>query len=204
MAEHKFRVDQRATLAINVINRIAARGSHIVTKQLPEREVSSNIVSRASPNLTSALHVKASLLANNAPTHSSSIARSEATASACAGSGHVSTRPRTAFTSSFFMSDVVPYRPLSARHAARRAVRHLPKSMRILQCPDCRGREGNRSDVRFITQHLFSAQNRARASPHSIACPGAKPPSSACVNEISLAFDVYRRRLNCVGILSQR
>jgi hypothetical protein len=24
------------------------------------------------------------------------------------------------------------------------------------------------------------------------------------VNEISLAFDVYRRRLNCVGILSQR
>jgi hypothetical protein len=156
MAEHKFRVDQRATLAINVINRIAARGSHIVTKQLPEREVSSNIVSRASPNLTSALHVKASLLANNAPTHSSSIARSEATASACAGSGHVSTRPRTAFTSSFFMSDVVPYRPLSARHAARRAVRHLPKSMRILQCPDCR--DARRQPIRRSLYHATSFQ----------------------------------------------
>jgi predicted transcriptional regulator len=38
MAEHKFRVDQRVTLAINVINRSAAGGSYIVTKQLPERD----------------------------------------------------------------------------------------------------------------------------------------------------------------------
>jgi hypothetical protein len=27
---------------------------------------------------------------------------------------------------------------------------------------------------------------------------------SACANEMSLAFDIYRWRLNCVGILSQR
>jgi hypothetical protein len=29
--------------------------------------------------------------------------------------GHVNTRPRTAFTSSFFISDILPYRPISAR-----------------------------------------------------------------------------------------
>jgi predicted transcriptional regulator len=37
MAEHKFRIDQRVTLAINIINRSAAGGSYVVTKQLPER-----------------------------------------------------------------------------------------------------------------------------------------------------------------------
>jgi hypothetical protein len=37
VAEHKFRVDQRVTLAANVINRAAAGGSYVVTKQLPER-----------------------------------------------------------------------------------------------------------------------------------------------------------------------
>ena len=37
MAEHKFSVDQRVTLAINIINRSAAGGSYVVTKQLPER-----------------------------------------------------------------------------------------------------------------------------------------------------------------------
>ena len=36
MAEHRFRVDQSVTLAINV-NRSAAGGSYIVTEQLPER-----------------------------------------------------------------------------------------------------------------------------------------------------------------------
>ena len=38
MAEHKFRVDQRGTLAANTINRNAAGGSYVVTKQLPERD----------------------------------------------------------------------------------------------------------------------------------------------------------------------
>jgi hypothetical protein len=38
VAEHKFRVDQRVTLAINVINRNPAGGSYVVTKQLPERD----------------------------------------------------------------------------------------------------------------------------------------------------------------------
>jgi len=38
VAEHKFRVDQRVTLAANVINRHAAGGSYVVTKQLPERQ----------------------------------------------------------------------------------------------------------------------------------------------------------------------
>jgi len=38
VAEHKFRVDQRVTLAANVINRNAAGGSYVVTKQLPERD----------------------------------------------------------------------------------------------------------------------------------------------------------------------
>ena len=38
MAEHKFRVDQRVTLAANVINRHAAGGSYVVIKQLPESQ----------------------------------------------------------------------------------------------------------------------------------------------------------------------
>src|SRR5262249_14494973 len=38
VAAHKFRVDQRVTLAANVINRNAAGGSYVVTKQLPERK----------------------------------------------------------------------------------------------------------------------------------------------------------------------
>jgi hypothetical protein len=38
VAEHEFRVDQRVTLATNVINRSAAGGSYLVTKQLPERD----------------------------------------------------------------------------------------------------------------------------------------------------------------------
>ena len=38
MAEHKCRVDQRVTLATNVINRSATGGSYVVTKQLPERD----------------------------------------------------------------------------------------------------------------------------------------------------------------------
>jgi len=37
VAGHKFRVDERVTLAANVINRNAAGGSYVVTKQLPER-----------------------------------------------------------------------------------------------------------------------------------------------------------------------
>ena len=37
MAEHKFRVDQRVALAAKAINRNAAGGSYVVTKQLPER-----------------------------------------------------------------------------------------------------------------------------------------------------------------------
>jgi predicted transcriptional regulator len=37
VAEHKFRVDQRVTLAANVINRSSRGGSYVVTKQLPER-----------------------------------------------------------------------------------------------------------------------------------------------------------------------
>jgi hypothetical protein len=37
VAEHKFRVGQRVTLAANVINRSAVGGSYVVTKQLPER-----------------------------------------------------------------------------------------------------------------------------------------------------------------------
>jgi hypothetical protein len=37
VAEHKFRLDQRVTLVVNVINRHAAGGSYVVTRQLPER-----------------------------------------------------------------------------------------------------------------------------------------------------------------------
>jgi hypothetical protein len=36
VAEHKFQVGQRVTLAANIINRSAAGGSYVVTKQLPE------------------------------------------------------------------------------------------------------------------------------------------------------------------------
>ena len=38
MAEHKFQAGQRVTLAANIINRSAAGGSYVVTKQLPERD----------------------------------------------------------------------------------------------------------------------------------------------------------------------
>jgi hypothetical protein len=38
VAEHKFRVDQRVTLAANIINRSATGGSYVVIKQLPERD----------------------------------------------------------------------------------------------------------------------------------------------------------------------
>jgi hypothetical protein len=37
VAEHKFRVGQRVTLAANVINHSAVGGSAVVTTQLPER-----------------------------------------------------------------------------------------------------------------------------------------------------------------------
>ena len=65
MAEHKFRVEQRVTLAINVINRSAAGGSYVVTKHCPTAKVSSNIGLRAPPNLMSELPGRASLLPNS-------------------------------------------------------------------------------------------------------------------------------------------
>jgi hypothetical protein len=37
VAGHKFRVGQKVTLASNVIDRAAAGGAYVVTKQLPER-----------------------------------------------------------------------------------------------------------------------------------------------------------------------
>ena len=36
-AEHKFRAGERVTLVANAMNRDAAGGSYVVTKQLPER-----------------------------------------------------------------------------------------------------------------------------------------------------------------------
>jgi hypothetical protein len=38
VAEHKFQAGQRVTLAANIINRSAAGGGYVVTKQLPERD----------------------------------------------------------------------------------------------------------------------------------------------------------------------
>jgi hypothetical protein len=38
VAERKFRVGHRVTLAANLINRTAIGGSYVVTRQLPERD----------------------------------------------------------------------------------------------------------------------------------------------------------------------
>ncbi len=38
MADHKFRVGQRVTLAPAVLNRAGAGGAYVITKQLPERD----------------------------------------------------------------------------------------------------------------------------------------------------------------------
>ena len=37
MADHKFRVGQKVTLASNGLNRAGAGGTYVVTKRLPER-----------------------------------------------------------------------------------------------------------------------------------------------------------------------
>ena len=37
MADHKFRVGQKVTLASNALNRAGAGSAYVVTKQLPER-----------------------------------------------------------------------------------------------------------------------------------------------------------------------
>jgi hypothetical protein len=38
VADHKFQLGQRVTLAANVINRSAVGGSYVVISQLPERD----------------------------------------------------------------------------------------------------------------------------------------------------------------------